>query len=103
MRVKQYVTAILRYAVQQKMIRLNPAYDLEGAVQKPQTEHRPAIELEEIPALLERIEGYQGRSRLTLLAIRLNLLTFVRYSELRFARWSEINFKSGLWVIPEHW
>ncbi len=101
MRVKQYATAILRYAVQQKIIRFNPAYNLEGAVQKPQTEHRPAIELEEIPALLERIEGYQGRSRLTLLAIQLNLLTFVRSSELRFARWSEIDFKSALWVIPE--
>lgn len=101
MRVKQYATAILRYAVQQKIIRFNPAYDLEGAVQKPQTEHRPAIELEDIPALLERIDGYQGRSRLTLLAIKLNPLTFVRSSELRFARWSEIDFKGGLWVIPE--
>ncbi|WP_426596338.1 tyrosine-type recombinase/integrase [Pectobacterium brasiliense] len=101
MRVKQYATAIMRYAVQQKMIRFNPAYDLEGAVQKPQTEHRPAIELEEIPTLLERIEGYKGRSRLTQLAIKLNLLIFVRSSELRFARWSEIDFKSALWVIPE--
>ncbi|WP_233962258.1 tyrosine-type recombinase/integrase [Pectobacterium versatile] len=101
MRVKQYATAIMRYAVQQKMIRFNPAYDLEGAVQKPQTEHRPAIELEEIPTLLERIEGYKGRSKLTLLAIKLNLLIFVRSSELRFARWSEIDFKSALWVIPE--
>ena len=101
MRVKQYATAILRYAVQQKIIRFNPAYDLEGAVQKPQTEHRPAIELEEIPALLERIDGYQGRSRLTSLAITLNLLTFIRSSELRFARWSEVDFKSALWVIPE--
>ncbi len=101
MRVKQYATAIMRYAVQQKMIRFNPAYDLEGAVQKPQTEHRPAIELEEIPALLERIEGYQGRSRLTLLAIKLTLLIFIRSSELRFARWSEIDFNSALWVIPE--
>lgn len=101
MRVKQYATAILRYAVQQKIIRFNPAYDLEGAVQKPQTEHRPAIELEDIPALLERIDGYQGRSRLTLLAIKLNPLTFVPSSELRFARWSEIDFKGGLWVIPE--
>ncbi len=100
-RVKQYTTAIMRYAVQQKMIRFNPAYDLEGAIQKPQTEHRPAVELEEIPTLLERIEGYQGRSRLTLLAIQLNLLTFVRSSELRFARWSEIDFKNALWVIPE--
>lgn len=49
MRVQQYITAILRHAVQQKLIRHNPAYDMEGAVQKPQTEHRPALELEEIP------------------------------------------------------
>lgn len=60
MRVKPYATTIMRYAVQQKMIRFNPAYDLEGAVQKPQTEHRPAIELVEIHTLRERIEGYQG-------------------------------------------
>lgn len=101
MRVKQYATAILRYAVQQKIIRFNPAYDLEGAIQKLQTEHHPAIELEEIPALLERIDNYKGRSKITLLAIKLNLLTFVRSSELRFARWPEIDFKSCLWVIPE--
>lgn len=55
-RVKQYATAILRYAVQQKVIRFNAAYDLESAVQKPLTEHRPVIELEEIPVLLEGIE-----------------------------------------------
>lgn len=50
-RVKQYVTSILRYAIQQQLIRYNPAYDMEGAVQKPHTEHRPALELEKIPQL----------------------------------------------------
>lgn len=100
MRIQQYITAILRHAVQQKLIRHNPAYDMEGAVQKPQTEHRPALELEEIPQLLERINTYKGR-RLTTLALQLNLLVFVRSSELRFARWSEIDSKSKLWVIPE--
>ena len=100
MRIQQYITAILRHAVQQKMIRHNPAYDMEGAVQKPQTEHRPALELEEIPQLLNKIAEYKGR-RLTILAIQLNLMIFIRSSELRFARWSEIDFKSKLWVIPE--
>ncbi|EIO2896825.1 site-specific integrase, partial [Salmonella enterica] len=66
----------------------------------PETEHRPALELEEIPLLLERIDAYKGRG-LTTLAIKLNLLIFIRSSELRFARWSEIDFKSKLWVIPE--
>lgn len=83
-RVNQYVTAILRYSIQQKIICFNPA-----------------IELEDIPDLLKRIDGYQGRSRLTVLTITLNLLKFVRPSELRFARWLAINFKSALWVIAE--
>jgi len=100
MRLQQYITAILRHAVQQKLIRHNPAYDLEGSIQKSEPEHRPALELEEITLLLERIDAYKGR-RLTTLAIQLNLLVFVRSSELRFARWSEIDFKSKLWVIPE--
>ncbi|HBM3000830.1 tyrosine-type recombinase/integrase [Enterobacter cloacae complex sp. 2024EL-00719] len=100
MRIQQYITAILRHAVQQKLIRHNPAYDMEGAVQKPQTEHRPALELEEIPQLLNKIAEYKGRW-LTILAIQLNLMIFIRSSELRFARWSEIDFKSKLWVIPE--
>ena len=100
MRIQQYITAILRHAVQQKLIRHNPAYDMEGAVQKPQTEHRPALELEDIPQLLNKIAEYKGR-RLTILAIQLNLMIFIRSSELRFARWSEIDFKSKLWVIPE--
>lgn len=99
-RIKQYITSILRYAVQQQLIRYNPAYDLQDSVQKPETEHRPALELEEIPLLLERVDSYKGR-RLTTLAIKLNLLVFVRSSELRFARWSEIDFNSKLWVIPE--
>ena len=67
-RVKQYVTSILRYAVQQQLIRYNPAYDLEGSIQKPETKHRPALELEEITLLLERINAYKGR-RLTMQAI----------------------------------
>ena len=99
MRIQQYITAILRHAVQQKLIRHNPAYDMEGAVQKPQTEHRPALELEEIPQLLNKIAEYKGR-RLTILAIQLNLMIFIRSSELRFARWSEIDFKNALWTIP---
>jgi len=58
-RIKQYITSILRYAVQQQLIRYNPAYDLQDSVQKPETEHRPALELEEIPQLLLRV-GCRG-------------------------------------------
>lgn len=55
MHIQQYITAILRHSVQQKLIRHNPAYNMEGAVQKPQTEHRPALGLEEILQLLKKL------------------------------------------------
>ncbi|MEQ9859205.1 integrase arm-type DNA-binding domain-containing protein [Pectobacterium versatile] len=101
MRLKQYTTSIMRYAVQQKLISYNPAYDLAGTVEKGETAHRPSIEIYEIPDLLQKIDDYHGRGLLTELAIRLTLLVFVRSSELRFARWHEIDFKKSLWVIPE--
>lgn len=47
-RVKQYITSLLYYAVQQQLIRYNRAHDLEGPVQKPESDHRPAEVLEEI-------------------------------------------------------
>lgn len=98
-RLKQRLTAIMRYAVQEALISHNTALDLEGAISAPERTHRPALELEAIPDLLSRIEGYKGR-RLTILAIRLTLLVFIRSSELRFARWPEIDFKNALWLIP---
>ncbi|ECE1413753.1 DUF4102 domain-containing protein [Salmonella enterica] len=98
-RLKQRITAIMRYAVQEAIITHNAALDLEGAISAPVRTHRPALELDAITDLLNRIEGYQGR-RLTILAIRLTLLVFIRSSELRFARWPEIDFKNALWVIP---
>lgn len=98
-RLKQRITAIMRYAVQEAIIVHNAALDLEGAIATPVRVHRPALEIEAIPDLLNRIEGYRGR-RLTTLALQLSLLVFIRSSELRFARWPEIDFKNALWVIP---
>ncbi|MCY5962557.1 integrase, partial [Salmonella enterica subsp. enterica serovar 1,4,[5],12:i:-] len=48
---------------------------------------------------LARIDAYNG-SRLTVLALKLTLLVFIRSSELRFARWPEIDLKNQLWIIP---
>lgn len=86
MRLKQYTTSIMRYAVQQKIINYNPAYDLQGTIEKGETAHRPSIEIYEIPDLLQKLDNYRGRGLLTKLAIKLTLLVFVRSSELRFAR-----------------
>ncbi|MBA0204412.1 tyrosine-type recombinase/integrase [Pectobacterium aroidearum] len=98
-RLKQRVTAIMTYAVQNGLIDYNPAQDMAGAIMPGKVEHRPALALERLPELLSRIDGYKGRE-FTKWVINLSLLIFIRSSELRFARWPEIDFERALWTIP---
>lgn len=98
-RLQQRSTAIMRYAVQNGIIDYNPAQDMAGAIASGNRAHRPALELKDIPDLLQRIDSYKGRD-LTKLAVELTLLIFIRSSELRFARWSEIDFETAMWTIP---
>lgn len=98
-RLQQRTTAIMRYAVQSGLIDYNPAQEMAGAIAVAKREHRPALDFERIPELLDRIECFKGR-KLTKLAVKLTLMVFIRSSELRFARWSEIDFERALWTIP---
>ena len=98
-RVKQHLTKIMRYAVQQGVIKYNPAYDLDGVVTPGVTQHHPALPLKRLPELLEKVDGYKGR-QLTRLALELNLHVFLRSSELRLARWDEFNLKAHSWTVP---
>ncbi|WP_312916136.1 tyrosine-type recombinase/integrase [Stutzerimonas kunmingensis] len=98
-RLRQRVVGIMRTGVQRNMIDYNPALDLLGGTATPKTKHRPALPLDRLPELLERIEADTGRP-LTRLAVQLTLQIFIRSSELRFARWDEIDFGRSMWIIP---
>lgn len=98
-RMGQYITKIMRFAVQQGHISSNPAIDIQGATATRRVEHRPALPLERLPELLKRIETYRG-TPLTRIAVELSLVVFIRSSELRFARWDEVDFERALWTIP---
>lgn len=98
-RLQQRVTSIMRYAVQTGLIDYNPAQDIAGTVPTGKTKHRPALDFECIPELLDRIANYKGRP-LTQLAVELSLLIFIRSSEMRFGRWTEIDFDRAIWTIP---
>jgi integrase len=89
----------MRYAAQSGIISYNPAVDMAGALTTVKRQHRPALALNRISELLERLDTYRGQP-LTRLATKLTLLIFIRSSELRFARWSEIDFKKAMWTIP---
>ncbi|WJV64627.1 tyrosine-type recombinase/integrase [Pectobacteriaceae bacterium C52] len=98
-RLRQRVTDIMRYAVQNDLIERNPAQDLSGAIAAPKATHRPALKLNKLPDFLARIERHKGRA-LTRLALKLTLCVFIRSSELRYARWPEFDFKRAMWTIP---
>ncbi|MBJ7220258.1 MULTISPECIES: tyrosine-type recombinase/integrase [unclassified Brenneria] len=99
-RARQHLCNIMRYAVQQGWIENNPALNLVGVTAPPVRRHYPALPLERLPELLERIDGYHQGRELTRLGVLLTLHLFIRSSELRFARWREIDFKNRIWTIP---
>lgn len=98
-RVRQYLTKIMRYAVQQGLIHYNPAFDLEDIITPVVVQHYPALPLRFLSELLIKIDGYKGHE-LIRLALELSLHVFLRASELRFARWDEFNMKIHIWTIP---
>ena len=95
-RTRQHLSNIMRHAV----IDTNPAANLGGVTTPPVRRHYPALPLERLPELLERIGAYHQGRELTRHAVLLMLHVFIRSSELRFARWSEIDFTNRVWTIP---
>lgn len=102
-RVHQYIRTILGYAVAHELIEINPARDLllTDIIPKKKTKNQNRIDLKELPKLLQDIEAYDG-NKLTLYALKLISLTFVRTKELIEAEWSEIDFVAKVWrIAPE--
>ena len=99
-RTRQHLSNIMRHAVHQEFIDTNPAANLGGVTTPPVRRHYPALPLERLPELLERIGAYHQGRELTRHAVLLMLHVFIRSSELRFARWSEIDFTNRVWTIP---
>ncbi|HBM1961423.1 TPA: tyrosine-type recombinase/integrase [Escherichia coli] len=99
-RTRQHLSNIMRHAVHQELIDTNPAANLGGVTTPPVRRHYPALPLERLPELLERVGAYHQGRELTRHAVLLMLHVFIRSSELRFARWSEIDFTNRVWTIP---
>lgn len=99
-RVKQTCGQVFRYAIATGRAERDPSQDLKGALPPPKKSNFATItKPEEIGALLRAIYSYEGHF-VTLCALRLAPLVFVRPGELRHAEWSEINFEGSEWRIP---
>lgn len=100
-RVKQRISAVFRYAIYTARAENNPADSLRNVIQTRKVTHRAALPASALPAFLEKLDTYQGQ-KLTQLALKLIVLTFVRPGELRGAEWSEFDIEKAEWRIPTH-
>ncbi len=97
--VRQWASAIFRYAVATLRADVDPAAALRGAIHRPKVEHHKPMSRAQIADFVNALDGYAGY-RTTVIALRLMLLTFVRTVELRAAHWSEIDLDRAEWRIP---
>ncbi len=97
--MRQWSSAIFRYAVATLRADADPASALKGAIQRPKVKHHKPLSRDQIAGFVTALDSYGGY-RTTVIALRLMLLTFVRTIELRAAHWSEIDFERAEWRIP---
>ncbi len=102
-KLRQFCESIFAFAVATGRAERNVGADLRGALAPCRVKNRPAItDPKKVAALLRAIDGYEG-SPVTLAALRLAPLLFVRPGELRQAEWNEIdldNEDGPWWLIP---
>lgn len=99
-RTKQRVGQVFRYAIATGRAERDISVDLRGALAPVVTTHHAAItDPVAIGHLLRAIDGYSGQP-VTLAALKLAPLMFVRPGELRQAEWSEVNLDAAEWRIP---
>lgn len=96
-RARSFAGLVFRYAIATGRAERNPAADLIGALEKPQVKHFASVtEPDEVGELLRTVYGYRG-SPVTVAALQLAPLVFVRPGELRNARWADVDFDNAEW------
>ena len=99
-RLRSTCGQVFRYAISTGRAERDPSADLRGALTAPRVKHRAAVtDPKAIGAMLRAIDGYNGQP-ITLAALRLAPLLFVRPGELRRAEWSEFDLDGAEWRIP---
>jgi integrase len=91
---------VFRYAVLEGLAESDPTASLRGALKQPRVKHHAAVvEPTKVGELLRAIDGFTGQY-VTLCALKLAPLVFVRPGELRQAEWSEFDLDEAMWRIP---
>jgi len=96
-RARSFAGRVFRYAIATGRAQANPAGDLAGALEQAQTKHFASVtDPAKIGDLLRAMYSYRG-SPVTLAALKLAPMLFVRPGELRKARWADIDLGASEW------
>jgi integrase len=96
-RARSLAGRVFRYAIATGRGQNNPADDLAGALEQPSTKHFASVtDPTKIGDLLRAMYSYRG-SPVTLAALKLAPLLFVRPGELRKAVWADIDLEVSEW------
>lgn len=91
---------VFRWAILEGKAEADPTASLRGALKAPKNKHHAAItDPARIGELLRAIDGFTGQP-VTLAALKLAPLVFVRPGELRHAEWAEFDLGDAMWRIP---
>lgn len=97
--LRQWCSAIFRYAVATLRADADPAAALRGSVIRNKVRHKNALDARSIAKFVHDLESAPC-SKPVQIALSLLLLTFVRPCELRGAYWEEFDLEKRLWVVP---
>ncbi|WP_254276858.1 integrase arm-type DNA-binding domain-containing protein [Halomonas sp. 3H] len=98
-RIKTVVGQVCRYAITTGRAERDPAADLRGALRQADVKHYAAItDPDDLPPLLRAIDGYRGQP-VTVAALKLASLVFVRPGDLRHAAWETMDLEAATWTF----
>lgn len=90
---------VFRWAILEGKAEIDPTASLRGALKTPKNKHHAAVtDPAKIGELLRAIDSFSGQP-VTLAALKLAPLVFVRPGELRMAEWAEVDLDGAVWRI----
>jgi integrase len=102
-RLLQSCSQVFRYGVATGRASRDITTDLKGALKPVKSKHHAYLGEKELPGFLQELEQYDTKYngyKLTKIAFKLLILTFVRSVEIRAAKWEEFDFDKAEWKIP---
>ena len=99
-RILQSASQIFRYGIATGVAERDPARDLEGALAPVVSNNRAALtDPRDLAEFLRLVDAYNGHF-VTICALKLLPMVFLRPTELVAATWSEFHLEAAEWRIP---